>query len=125
MMTWYHVVVVLTGIELVICLTAFNIVLDHEPGCFKLVQYPVDRRQTDVFSGFDQLSIDVVSRHMFAATLLEQLQDSLAGLGDFQAGLTKISVCHLARSNLNVCIPLFSGAADIVSFTPLIQSVTN
>ncbi len=54
-----HVVVVLAAIELIDRMSAFEMMLGHEPRRFELGQHAIDGRDTDVGTDREQFPVDV------------------------------------------------------------------
>lgn len=90
----HHMIMVLTGVQFIVSLATFKIMLFHQPGRFKLIEYPVNRCQPDFFPGRYKATIDVVCGHVPVALGFQNLENPLAGMGHFQTGLFEIVAFH-------------------------------
>ena len=90
-----HVIVVYPGVQFVLGLTTLEIVFFNQAGGFKLVEYPIYRRQSDFFIGLQQAPVNVVRCQMPVTLVLQNLQDPFARMRDFEAGLFEITAFHV------------------------------
>ena len=85
----YHVIVMLTVVELEHRMTTLEIVARHEPGCLELGQHPVHGREADVLTRVQQLLVHVLCAQVALPRFLENLENLESRQGDLEAGFTK------------------------------------
>lgn len=104
----HHVIMVAALIQLVVSLTAFKVMLDHQPGSLKLAEHPVNRSQTNVFAFLHQRAVDVVGGHVLLGLAFQHVEDALSRMRDLKAGLLEISGFHLNIVSLRLAPDLNS-----------------
>ncbi len=82
-----HVVMVLSGVELIIGLATFEIVFRNQSSGFELIQHTVNRRQPDFFPGLHQAPVDIVCRQMPVSLGFQYFENPFARMRNFQPGL--------------------------------------
>jgi len=68
-----HVVVMTTVSQFKYCMTAVEIMTNHQPCGFKLGQYTVNRGQADVIVRLNRRLIDVLGTHVTLLSRIENL----------------------------------------------------
>ena len=113
-----HVVVVLAGVELIIGVTAFEIVFDHQSCRYELAQYPINSGQADVLARHKQGTIDIIGGHVLVTPSFQQFQDTHSGLRDLQAYLAQVSGFDHLNSMAGFDLPLLAGFETLYIITP-------
>jgi len=90
----HHVIVMLSGVQLIVGLATFKVMFCNESGGFKLVENAVNCRQPDFFVGFNQAAINVICCEMPVTLSLQDFKNPLPRMGHFQTGLFEIIVFH-------------------------------
>ena len=90
----HHVIVMFVGSQFKHRMPALEVMAHDQASIFKLGQYPVNRRQADIFSLLKQGAVHVFSTHMvlFAINRFHNLEDLDAGQRDFQTGIAQLLI---------------------------------
>lgn len=98
----HHVIVVRAFVQLVISLATLKIMLYHQAGRFELVEHAVHCGKSDVLALTYKAAINVVGGHVFFTQILQNIENSLARMRDFQAGPLEIFSLHLNIVSLRI-----------------------
>ncbi|MNT53553.1 hypothetical protein D3C72_1906430 [compost metagenome] len=78
-------------VQLVDRLAGFEVMTNQDTGLFELGQHAIDGGQTDIRIFGDQLLVHVLGRQMAILAVLEQLHDTQARAGCFQADVFEMA----------------------------------
>ena len=80
------VIVVITRIQFKNRLSAIKMMPGYQPGCFKLRQDPINRRQSDIRISVQQSTINILCAHMMLSGIFQYLQNFYTWQGNLEAG---------------------------------------
>ena len=88
-----HMIVVFAFVQFVISLATLEIMFFDEAGGLELVEYAVDGRQSDLFAGVRQQTIDIVGCQVSVPVILQDSQNTQSATTDPLCFIVSFTFC--------------------------------